>query len=44
MRRGSIIESARVEKKPDEDSDEIVFTFGLPDPSVAPFTSREDDQ
>ena len=42
LRRGSVIESARVEKKPDEDSDEIVFTFGLPDPSVAPFTVPDD--
>ena len=44
LRRGSVIESARVEKKSDEDSDEIVFTFGLPDPSVAPFTVPEDHQ
>jgi hypothetical protein len=42
LRRGSVIESVRVEKKPDEDSDEIVFTFGLPDPSAAPFTDPED--
>jgi hypothetical protein len=42
LRRGSVIESARVERKPDEDSDEIVFTFGLHDPSVAPFTVPDD--
>lgn len=42
LRRGSVIESARVEKRPDEDSDEIVFTFGPPDPSVAPFTLPDD--
>jgi hypothetical protein len=44
LRRGSVIESARVEKKPSGDSDEIVFTFGLPDPSVAPFRDPEEDQ
>lgn len=44
LRRGSVIESARVEKKPNEDSDEIVFTFGLPDPSVAPFTLPDEKQ
>lgn len=44
LRRGSVIDSARVEQKPNEDSDEIVFTFRLSDPSVAPFTVPEDDQ
>jgi len=44
LRRGSVIESARVEKKPNEDSDEIIFTFGVPDPSVAPFSAPEDSQ
>jgi len=42
LRRGSVIESARVKRKPDEDSDEIVFTFGLHDPSVAQFTVPDD--
>lgn len=42
LRRGNIIESVRVEKKTDEDSDEIVFTFGHPDPSTAPFMDPED--
>jgi|ERR1035437_6330334 hypothetical protein len=40
---GSSIESSRVERKPDEDEDEIVFTFGRPDPAVSPFTVPEDD-
>jgi hypothetical protein len=37
-----LIESSRVERKPDEDEDEIVFTFGGPDPAVARFTVPED--
>jgi hypothetical protein len=43
LRRGTVIESARVERKPEDDSDEIVFTFGLPDPSVAPFTIPDEE-
>ena len=41
-RAGSLIESSRVERKPDEDEDEIIFTFGGPDPAVSPFTVPED--
>ncbi len=38
VRSGSLIESARVEIKPNEDDDEIVFRFGKPDPATASFT------
>jgi hypothetical protein len=34
---GSLIESARVERKPDEDFDEIIFTFGTPDSASSAF-------
>jgi hypothetical protein len=43
LRRGTVIEAARVEKKTEDDSDEIIFTFGLPDPSVAPFTIPDEE-
>ena len=37
-RTGSLIESSRVENKPGEDDDEIVFSFGMPDPASSAFT------
>jgi hypothetical protein len=40
-RVGSLIESSRVERKPDEDEDEIIFTFGRPDPAASAFTVPE---
>jgi hypothetical protein len=43
LRRGCVIESAKVEKNLEEDSDEIIFTFGLPDPSVSPFTLPDEE-
>ena len=35
---GSLIEASRVERNSNEDDDEIVFTFGTPDPAASPFT------
>ena len=38
VRAGSMIENSRVEKKPNEDEDEIIFTFKGPDPAISAFT------
>ena len=37
LRMGCLLESTTIEKHPDEDSDEIVFRFGEPDPTAADF-------
>jgi len=34
---GRLFVSARVERSPEEDDDEVVFRFGNPDPAVGPF-------
>jgi hypothetical protein len=40
LRAGCLLESATVERKPDEDSDEIVFRFGEPDPATSSFVTK----
>jgi hypothetical protein len=44
VRTGSLIESARVERKPSEDDDEIIFTFGRPDPASSAFKVPRDGE
>lgn len=40
LSEGRTLESARIERAPDDDDDWIVFTFGDPDPAISPFTGE----
>jgi hypothetical protein len=41
LRAGCLLESANVEQHSDEDSDEIVFRFGEPDPAASSFVTGD---
>jgi hypothetical protein len=42
VRTGRLLESARVERNPTEDDDEIVFKFGSRDPAASAFTNPDE--
>jgi hypothetical protein len=39
--RGCLIKAASVQVSPDQDDDEIIFTFSEPDPAVAAFVLKD---